>query len=76
MPRMGGLEACRAIRQREQEAGTPRVPIAAMTADAFADVREECLEAGMDDYYLSKPFQMAQLQTVLARLGQHGEVAL
>jgi len=75
MPRMGGLEACRAIRRREQEAGTPRVPIAAMTADAFADVREECLEAGMDDY-ISKPFQMAQLQTVLARLGQHSEVAL
>jgi len=69
MPRMGGVEACRAIREREREAGTPRVPIAAMTADAFAEVREECLEAGMDDY-ISKPFQMHQLENVLERLGQ------
>ncbi len=69
MPRMGGVEACRAIRTRERETNRPRVPIAAMTADAFADVRDECLQAGMDDY-ISKPFQMKQLEAVLERLRQ------
>jgi len=75
MPRMGGVEACRTIRRQEQESNRRRVPIAAMTADAFADVRDECLQAGMDDY-ISKPFQMQQLQAVLERLGQAAEVPL
>ncbi len=70
MPRMGGVEACRTIRRQEQATRRPCVPIAAMTADAFADVRDECLEAGMDDY-ISKPFQMRQLDQVLDRLSQH-----
>jgi len=74
MPRMGGVEACRVIRARERETNRPRVPIAAMTADAFADVRDECLQAGMDDY-ISKPFQMQQLATVLERLRQPAAAA-
>lgn len=51
MPRMDGIAACRAIRQL---AGWSGVPILAMTANAFADARQECLQAGMNDH-VAKP---------------------
>ncbi|HZX33713.1 MAG TPA: response regulator, partial [Rhodocyclaceae bacterium] len=53
MPRMNGLEATRKI--REMESG-PRVPIVAMTANAFAEDKALCFEAGMDDH-IAKPFK-------------------
>jgi len=66
MPVMDGLAAARAVRERERRAGTPRVPIVAVTANAMTDDREICLKAGMDDY-LAKPFKRAQLRETLAR---------
>ena len=66
MPEMDGFEATRAIRAREQAGDGRRVPIVALTANAMAHDREECLEAGMDDH-LSKPFSMAKLQEMLDR---------
>jgi signal transduction histidine kinase/DNA-binding response OmpR family regulator/HPt (histidine-containing phosphotransfer) domain-containing protein len=60
MPVMGGLEATKAIRERESEASRDRVRIVAMTAHAMSGDRERCLAAGMDGY-LSKPTESRTL---------------
>jgi PAS domain S-box-containing protein len=53
MPGMDGLEATRRIRSLGGDRG--RVPIVALTAQAFTDQLAECRAAGMDGH-LSKPF--------------------
>ena len=66
MPVMDGLAAARAVRERERRAGSRRVPIIAITANAMTDDRESCLNAGMDDY-LAKPFKRGELRALVAR---------
>ena len=76
MPGLDGMEAAREIRRlfgerNEQTSGAPdaapkRPPIIALTANAFAEDRLRCLAAGMDDY-LAKPFDAADLKTMLDR---------
>lgn len=66
MPELDGLEATRQQRARERETNRPPQLIAALTANALAGAREECLAAGMDDY-LAKPFQPTQLRLLLER---------
>ncbi len=51
MPVMNGLDAARAIRQIP---GMSRIPIIAMTANAFDGDRQRCIDSGMNDH-LSKP---------------------
>ena len=54
------------IRKRESEAGSRRLPIIAMTANAIQGDREKCLAADMDDY-LAKPVKQGDLSAAIAR---------
>jgi CheY-like chemotaxis protein len=65
MPSLDGLEATRRIRALETEAGTARTPILALTANAFAEDRDACYEAGMDGF-LVKPLDRESLAAALA----------
>jgi PAS domain S-box-containing protein len=63
MPNVNGLEATQQIRQLP---GYGQIPIIAMTANAFAEDKVKCLEAGMNDF-LIKPFNPDQLFAILLR---------
>ncbi|WP_181705126.1 ATP-binding protein [Chthonobacter rhizosphaerae] len=65
MPVMDGLEATRAIRAGEKQ--SRRLPIIAMTANAFTTDRDACLAAGMDGF-LTKPVDRASLAATLSAL--------
>jgi CheY-like chemotaxis protein len=63
MPVMGGLDATRLIRA----SGTAhRIPIVAITANAFSEDRERCLAAGMDDF-IAKPFNPDNLYATILK---------
>ncbi len=71
MPLMDGLQVARQVRIIEgSESGLAkngkRIPLIALTANAIAGDREECLESGMDDY-LTKPITCQTLTSMLLR---------
>ena len=67
MPVMDGYTATRKIREREAALGQRRVPIVALTANAFGEDAAQARQAGMDDH-LAKPYTRAELRELLARL--------
>jgi CheY-like chemotaxis protein len=64
MPEMDGITATRMIRERYGRENGP--VIVAMTANAMTGVREQYLEAGMDDY-ISKPFKINDLEQIISK---------
>ncbi len=63
MPVMDGFAASREIRELEKQTAK-HIPIIALTANAFKEDKDACLDAGMDDF-LSKPFKKKQLLGVI-----------
>ncbi|MCP4700826.1 MAG: response regulator [Gammaproteobacteria bacterium] len=73
MPEMDGFDATRAIRKQEQTSPSGHIPIIALTAYTMGGDREQCLDAGMDDY-LGKPFSKVQLLGILSKWIAHTRV--
>ena len=65
MPHMTGYEAAQAIRGLNR-ADSASVPIIAMTADAFAEDIQRCLECGMNAH-IAKPIDVAELTRLLKK---------
>ena len=65
MPRMTGYEAAKAIRGLNRPDALS-VPIIAMSADAFSDDIQHCLECGMNAH-MAKPVDVAELARLLKR---------
>ncbi len=65
MPLLNGFELAEKIRHAEQQT-KQHMPIIAVTARAMNDDIQRCYQHGMDDF-LGKPFQLNDLQTLLAK---------
>lgn len=65
MPRMNGYDATRAIRSSARDY-CKRVPIVAMTANAFAEDVQATKTVGMNEH-IAKPLELATLAAVLRR---------
>jgi len=66
LPVLDGYAATAQIRQREAAQKLPRVPIIALTADAYEEIHDQCLAAGMDDF-VTKPVSLTALKLALSQ---------
>jgi signal transduction histidine kinase/CheY-like chemotaxis protein len=64
MPVLDGYAATEQVRERESKLRLPRVPIVALTANAFDEDAQQSLAAGMDAH-LAKPYTREQLRELL-----------
>ena len=64
MPVLDGYAATAKIRRWEADNALPRIPIIALSADAFAEDRQHCINVGMDDF-LAKPVDRDALAKTL-----------
>ncbi|MCB1179824.1 MAG: response regulator, partial [Leptospiraceae bacterium] len=62
MPEIDGLQATKILREKNI-----RIPIVALTANAFNEDREVCINVGMNDF-LSKPIDRKKLKEVLSKV--------
>ncbi len=67
MPGIDGLAAAARIREHEQFAGKPRLPLVALTADALPETRHAAMAAGID-LVIEKPASPATLRAAIADL--------
>jgi CheY-like chemotaxis protein len=74
MPLMDGLEAARRIRAAESKAGDKPVALLALTANAYAEDRDACIAAGMDDL-LVKPLDRERLREALDTVARRAPLA-
>ncbi|MGL1934211.1 MAG: response regulator [Fibrobacterales bacterium] len=64
MPRLNGYKTTQKIRTFSDQVSSSEVPIVAMTANAMKQDRDECFEAGMNDY-IAKPISITSVNTAL-----------
>jgi signal transduction histidine kinase len=64
MPEMDGYEATKNIRKQKK---WNKIPIIALTADAFPEIKKQALETGMDEF-ISKPFNQDELYFKISKL--------
>ncbi|RXS75185.1 transporter substrate-binding domain-containing protein [Blautia faecicola] len=66
MPEMNGYETTKAIRNLPDRPDGKKIPVIAMTANAFAEDVQAALDAGMDDH-VAKPVDMEILTSVITK---------
>jgi two-component system, sensor histidine kinase and response regulator len=66
MPVLDGFLATTEIRKKEAFKKSERVPVVAFTANAMADDRKKCSDAGMDDF-IAKPVTMNKIEELLRK---------
>jgi len=67
MPHLDGLETARAIRGGIAGESVRNIPIVAMTASVYAEDKEECYAAGMNDF-ICKPIDLDTLNQIVTRI--------
>ncbi len=66
MPDIDGIKATKLLREEVLIEASRHVPIIALTADVRPEIRQNCFEAGMDDF-LAKPIRLPDLQRTLQK---------